>query len=110
LPFHPGINLFKFSGKRRGRVLRSAFSRSISPATPIFANPFREVEFRSQRKSSNTIIERLKLLVSRLDTQFLAPEQAMAEREIQMLIDQRVSGDDLGQDDLAARGRRWARM
>jgi len=91
-------------------VLRSAFSRSISPATPIFANPFREVEFRSQRKSSNTIIERLKLLVSRLDTQFLAPEQAMAEREIQMLIDQRVSGDDLGQDDLAARGRRWARM
>ena len=91
-------------------MLRSAFGRSISPVTPIFAIPFREVEFRYQRKSSNIIIERLKLLVSRLDTQFLAPEQAMAEREIQMLIDQRVSGDDLGQDDLAARGRRWARM
>jgi hypothetical protein len=50
------------------------------------------------------IIERPKLLVSRLDTQFLAPEEAMAEREIQMRIDQCVSGD-LGQDDLAARGR-----
>ena len=36
---------------------------------------------------------------------FLRPEEAMAEREIQMLIDQRVSGDALGQDDLAARGR-----
>jgi hypothetical protein len=104
LPVHSGIDLFKFSGKRRERVLRSAFSRSISPVTPIFANPFREAEFRYQRKSSNIIIERPKLLVSRLDTQFLAPEQAMAEREIQMLIDQRVSGDALGQGDLAARG------
>ena len=86
-------------------MLRSTFSRSRSPVTPIFANPFREAEFRYQRKSSNIIIERPKLLVSRPDTQFLAPEQAMAEREIQMLIDQRVSGDDLGQDDLVARGR-----
>jgi hypothetical protein len=104
LPVHSGIDLFKFSGKRRERVLRSAFSRSISPVTPIFANPFREAEFRYQRKSSNIIIERPKLLVSSLDTQFLAPEQAMAEREIQMLIDLRVSADALGQGDLAARG------
>ena len=93
-------------------MLRSAFSRSISPVTPIFANPFGETEFRYQRKSSNIIIERPKLLVSRPDTQFLAPEEAIAEREIQMLIDQRVSGDEMtpGQDDLLARGRLSARM
>jgi hypothetical protein len=105
LPFHSGIDLFKFSGKRRERVLCSAFSRSISPVTQIFANPFRESEFRYQRKSSKIVIKRPKLLVSRPVTQFLAPEEAMAEPKIQMLINQRVSGDDLGQDDLAARGR-----
>jgi hypothetical protein len=55
LPFHSGIDLFKFSGKRRERVLRSAFSRSISPGTPIFANRFREAEFRYQRKALRTL-------------------------------------------------------
>jgi hypothetical protein len=84
-------------------VLPNAFSRSKSPVTPIFANRFREADFRYRRKgSSNITIERPKLLVSKLDTQFLAPEEAMEERGIQMLIDQRVSGDDLRQDDLVA--------
>jgi len=64
-----------------------------------------KLNFAISEKSSNIIIERPKLLVSRPDTQFLAPEEAMAERKIQMLIDQRVSGDGLRQDDLAARGR-----
>jgi hypothetical protein len=64
-----------------------------------------KLNFAISQKSSNIIIERPKLLVSRPDTQFLAPEEAMAEWGIQMLIDQRVSGDALGQDDLAARGR-----
>jgi hypothetical protein len=91
-------------GEEAGASVAQRIQSVDISVTPIFANPFREAEFRYQRKSSNIIIEPPKLLVSRLDTQFLAPEQAMAEREIQMLIDQRVSGDALGQGDLAARG------
>lgn len=67
-------------------------------------NRFSEAEFRHQRKLFDYVmIEQPKLLgLPELNSRFLAAEEVMAEREIQMLVDQRVSGDDLRQDHFSA--------
>jgi hypothetical protein len=49
------------------------------------------------------MIEQLKFLgLPELDSGFFPTEEVMTEYEIQMLIDQRVSGDDLGQESVTS--------